>query len=107
MNDKDSEMSKRADIQLLTRVGKAIFGKRWKSDLGRSLKVNLRTSRRWVAGKSTFQRDYWRMLKDKLDKHADIVAGVQNDLNVKVAEVEKEERAAQRAQQRAAERLAA
>lgn len=37
-------------IELLHRVGEALYGPHWQSELGRALAVSDRTVRRWAAG---------------------------------------------------------
>lgn len=36
--------------ELLQKVGQALYGERWQTDLARALDVSDRTVRRWVAG---------------------------------------------------------
>lgn len=50
---------------LLHRVGEALYGHRWQSDLARDLDVSGRTMRRWAAGHDALPRgvaDDLRML---------------------------------------------
>jgi hypothetical protein len=39
-------------IELLTRVGEALYGEQWKSELARELNVGARTMRRWAAAEN-------------------------------------------------------
>lgn len=38
--------------EMLSTIGRALYGQQWQSDMARDLGVNNRTVRRWVAGES-------------------------------------------------------
>lgn len=40
------------DAALLMRIGQALFGERWQTDLASLLEVNSRTMRRWASGQN-------------------------------------------------------
>jgi hypothetical protein len=75
------------DQRLLERVGEALFGTRWQSDLGRALDVNLRTTRRWASGKSRIAPEYWYGMKKLLDRHAGRLGDVQESLDRKIDKI--------------------
>jgi hypothetical protein len=54
--------------RVLNRVGTDLYGPRWQSELGRALKVNLRTTRRWFSGKSRIDKEYWVGMQKLLDR---------------------------------------
>jgi hypothetical protein len=87
MMNKDPSMTKaEKDIKLLERVGKAMFGPRWQSDLGRSLKVNLRTTRRWYSGKSRVHLKYWEGMLTRAERHLSYFSSVVAALRRRVEE---------------------
>lgn len=59
---------------LLARVGEALYGPRWQSELARVFVVNDRTVRRWVAGDSPVPPGITSQLVEQLEDRQDAVA---------------------------------
>jgi hypothetical protein len=57
--------------RLLERVGRALYGKRWKSEMGRAVAVNLRTVRRWDGLETVIQPDLWPRVLEHIDERID------------------------------------
>jgi hypothetical protein len=49
-NDEAEAMT--VPIELLIRVGEALYGEQWKAEIARALDVSARTVRRWAAGEN-------------------------------------------------------
>lgn len=62
---------------LLTRVGEALYGSRWQSDLAAALDVSDRTVRRWNAGTQAIpdglRHDLFRLIDDRSASLVDLV----------------------------------
>lgn len=59
---------------LLGRVGEALYGPRWQSELARVFAVNDRTVRRWVSGDSPVPPGIIGQLVEQLEDRQDAVA---------------------------------
>jgi hypothetical protein len=58
-----------APPDLLARVGQALYGERWQTQLARALGVADRTVRRWVAGEDAPRAGVWTDLLEILARH--------------------------------------
>ena len=59
---------------LLNRIGEALYGDRWQTQMSEALDVSDRTIRRWVAGDVKIPRGVWNDLFVRLDVRRDNVA---------------------------------
>lgn len=58
------------DIATLEKVGMALFGNIWQTDLARELEINDRTVRRWVSGDQAIGDWVWDRLPPLCRSHA-------------------------------------
>ena len=66
--------------RLLKRVGEAIYGPLWQSEMARSLLVNDRTVRRWVVGESPIPEGVWGDLMEQAVERAERLSQAVADL---------------------------
>jgi hypothetical protein len=58
------------ETQLLHRVGEALYGPRWQSEMARALKINARTVQRWAIGDGAPRLAHWVEIEGLLAAHA-------------------------------------
>lgn len=51
-----------SSTELLARIGNALYGSRWQTDMAHDLEVNTRTIRRWTTGEWPIPNDRWRQI---------------------------------------------
>lgn len=61
----------------LERIGEALYGPRWQSELARELGVADRTVRRWVSGETPEPEDLHERLKTLVRAKVKILRGLQ------------------------------
>lgn len=69
-------------IEVLARVGEALYGPRWQSELARALGVSDRTMRRWVAGDEPpdgVLGDLAALMKERTKALAALIARIQEE----------------------------
>lgn len=69
-----------ARVQLLRRVGAALYGSRWQAALAGDLGVNDRTMRRWVSGEWPVPERAWGELRQLVTQRRDHLVEVAADL---------------------------
>jgi transcriptional regulator with XRE-family HTH domain len=50
------------DSETIRRIGEALFGRQWQTDLAEALSVSSRTVRRWVSGEDNPRPGVWQDL---------------------------------------------
>jgi DNA-binding transcriptional regulator YiaG len=57
------------DSETIRRIGEALFGRQWQTDLAEALSVSSRTVRRWAAGEERPRPGVWQDLAELLREH--------------------------------------
>lgn len=73
-----------ARVQLLRRVGAALYGSRWQAALAGDLGVNDRTMRRWVSGEWPVPDRAWAELGQLVIRRRDTLLAVAAELEAMV-----------------------
>ncbi|WP_176400280.1 hypothetical protein [Sphingobium sp. Z007] len=72
-------------MSLLHRIGEALYGPRWISEMARQKGINLRTMQRWAAGQSEGPPTLYAELADDLDEQAGLLRALAQDVRAHVA----------------------
>jgi len=73
--------------RLLARVGRAVYGKRWKSEMGRAVGVNLRTVRRWDSRETVIQPELWPRVLEHLDEREEGIKDMKAEVRAVMTEL--------------------
>src|SRR3954468_24767829 len=69
------------DLELLRRVGGALYGDRWQSDMAHVLGVNVRTVQRWLSGEREPGSETWTALRALVVRRIPLLAAIEIDLS--------------------------
>lgn len=74
-------MTTRKDLRLFARIGEALYGPRWQTDLANDLDVADRTLRRWIANESAIPAGVWEQLFSKLQGRRVLLADLCEEIS--------------------------
>ena len=76
-------MKQTLDVDMLRRIGEALYGAQWQSDLARDLDINGRVLRYWLAGERTAPSDTLDRLQQLIAARFDRLSALSDELQKK------------------------